>query len=239
LGGNFVYRKNMTIIISIETATEVCSVALHNGSELLGLCEVDQERSHSKALAGMIKQIVSESGLSLRDLGAVAISQGPGSYTGLRIGTASAKGLCFALDIPLIAVSTLKGMAQGVTSLQKHSTWLCPMIDARRMEVYCWLSDSDLIEIQAEQAKVISVNSFEKELNEHPILFFGSGMAKSQDLLGKNSNAVFVEGVKPSARFIGELAGHKFLTSDFVDLAYFKPRYLKEFHTTQPKTRII
>lgn len=231
----------MAIILSIETATTVCSVALHQGSKLLVVRALDEDKSHSRVLATMIRDVMAEVGLAMRELEAVAVSRGPGSYTGLRIGTATAKGLCFSLDIPLIAVSTLKAMAWGMKSLShldQTKGFLCPMIDARRMEVYCWLADNNLIEIEAEQAKVINSESFEKHLEHHPILFFGNGAAKCKSVLGSNNSALFNLEVKPSASYIGDLAQIQYAQSKYEDLAYFEPEYLKEFRTTQPKASI-
>ncbi|MGI9541763.1 MAG: tRNA (adenosine(37)-N6)-threonylcarbamoyltransferase complex dimerization subunit type 1 TsaB [Cyclobacteriaceae bacterium] len=231
----------MAIILSIETATTMCSVALHKGPDLLAIRELDEDKSHSRVLAGMIQDVIVEGGLEMSELDAVAISQGPGSYTGLRIGTATAKGLCFSLDIPLIAVSTLKSMAHGMKFLlqaDKMEAWLCPMIDARRMEVYCWLADANLNEIEAEQAKVIVKESFDVELEHHQIVFFGNGAAKCEPLLGQSNNALFNAALIPSASFVGNLAQIQYAKKKFQDLAYFEPEYLKEFQTTKPKARI-
>lgn len=215
----------MSYILNIETATKSCSVALSKNGQLIGCHEEVSERySHSEQLTLFIQEVLTQNGLSQQDLDAIAFSSGPGSYTGLRIGLSTAKGLCYALEIPLISVSTLEAMAQLM--IDKHPMKImCPMIDARRMEVYCALFGSIQNPITA---KVIDQDSFAEELEKYPLLFFGDGADKCQQVL-THSNAYFELGIYPSARGMLELAFQKFSKKDFEDLAYYEPFYLKEF----------
>jgi tRNA threonylcarbamoyladenosine biosynthesis protein TsaB len=216
----------MALILCIETATKSCSIALAREGQLLACKEaVSQEYSHSEQLTVFIEDLLQEQHLTVQDLNAIAISSGPGSYTGLRIGVSTAKGLCYSLDIPLISISTLEAMAQLMT--EKHSDkTLCPMIDARRMEVYCALFDQD--EQTEIEAKVIDATSFQKELQQKPILFFGDGADKCQEVL-THANAHFELEIYPSARGMIALANNKFANKQFEDVAYYVPFYLKEF----------
>ena len=226
----------MARILSLDTSTTVCSLAIYEQKRLLAMTEYHLEQSHAKLLPGLAEEMVEHCGFPLGSLEAIAISQGPGSYTGLRIGTSTAKGLCYALDIPLIAVNTLTAMAAGVSSLLKDSNGLlCPMIDARRMEVYCLLADTNLKILAPAQPKIIDGQSFQDHLRHRKVYFFGNGSDKCKTVI-QSEYAVFIEGVYPSARHVGALAYLKFLHNDFADLAYFEPQYLKEFRTTKPKT---
>ena len=229
----------MGLILSIETATPVCSVALHNDGVLVGLHEVHVQKSHSEFLAVMVKDLVRYTGYSLRDLDFIVVSKGPGSYTGLRIGTATAKGLCYALDKPLVSVNTLEAMAFGVASYYRESDLLlCPMIDARRMEVYCLLADSNMNIIQATSAVVIDENSFNERLEKGNVVFFGDGSQKCRPLLSSHLNAKFIDDIRPSASWVGAVIHDKLAKGelDVEDLAYFEPFYLKDFQAKQAKS---
>ncbi len=228
----------MSVILSIETSTEVCSVAFHQSETLLADFNLHVEKAHSKSLANLVDIGFKHTGIDKKELSAVAISSGPGSYTGLRIGTSLAKGMCFSLDIPLIEVSSLMGMAQGVSNTNLSRAWLCPMIDARRMEVYCLIVDSDMNTMSSTKAQVIDENSFSDFLEKHEILFFGNGAAKCKSLLDRKKNATFIDNYKMSAADIGQIAIEKFKIKDFADLAYFEPNYLKEFVAGKPKSLI-
>lgn len=223
----------MSLILGIETATKICSVALSGNGKLLALKEEGGAYSHSEKLTVFIQEILKQAGKSLKDLDAVAVSKGPGSYTGLRIGVSAAKGLCYGLDIPLISVSTLKAMALN-KSLPKKVLY-CPMIDARRMEVYTALFDENNIEVEPISAKIIDEDSFAEELKEHQIIFFGDGADKCKETLGGNPNAIFSDKGLPSAEFVNQIALEKFSKQDFEDVAYFEPFYLKDFVATTPK----
>lgn len=227
----------MSLILSIETSTTVCSVALYEAGHLLVLEELNKEATHAEVITIMIASAIKKAGFKNSDLKAVAISMGPGSYTGLRIGTSTAKGLCFALDIPLIAVPTLQAMALEVNKDNNSKNLLCPMIDARRMEVFTAIFDSELQQVKETSAEILTVESFSELLNNNTILFFGNGSPKFSSIL-KNNNAIFLENINPSAKNVGELAYKKFRENLFEDLVYFEPYYLKDFMSNQklPKT---
>lgn len=218
----------MARILSLETSTTVCSVALHENSSLIAVAEVHLEHSHGSKLAQLIDNVTSISGCEISDIDGIAVSSGPGSYTGLRIGTSTAKGICFALNTPLIAIDTLTIMSQRLSSTNIERSLLCPMIDARRMEVYCAISDTDGSIVQAIEAKVIDEKSFEELLAERRIIFFGNGADKCRSVI-THSNATFVPGVTPSAIQLGYLASEKFNKGEFENLFLFEPFYLKEF----------
>lgn len=227
----------MSIILSIETATSVCSVALHQEANLLGVYELHSEKSHSEQLSVLIEQICRQNNLLLKDISAVAVSQGPGSYTGLRIGTATAKGLCFALQKPLIAVNTLEAMLWQISDWVEPATLLCPMIDARRMEVYCLLANRQKEILEPTQALVVEPDSFEKYLDKRKIVFFGNGASKCQAVL-RHKNSIYVANVFPSARSVGQIAWQKFQQGEFENLIYFEPYYLKDFVGTANTKRL-
>ena len=226
----------MSLILSIDTATPVCSVALHQQELLLGNSDLFLEKSHSNMLAVMIEELVQNSGASMSDIKAIGVSQGPGSYTGLRIGIATAKGLCYGLGVPLIAIDTLSAMAQQVIPLEGDRYWYCPMIDARRMEVYCQMVTHQQETILPTQAVVVDERSFQEQLAEKPVMFFGNGSEKCREVI-THGQAEFLEGVEASAVTVGQLALAKFQEHDFEDLAYFEPNYLKEFRSIPPKKR--
>lgn len=192
-------------------------------------------------LTTLMADVVKQAGFAFNDLDAIAVAKGPGSYTGLRIGVSTAKGLCFALDKPLLAVNTLRAMTEQIRPLYTPGTRLfCPMIDARRMEVYCALYEQSGAEVQPTTAVVIDESSFEEWLAGHKILFFGDGAAKCKTALGHHSNALFLnELIRPSARTIGKLAADRFRAGDFENVATFEPFYLKEFMTTKPKKAVV
>ena len=225
----------MAKILSIETSTKACSVAIHELGKLIVSQKLFVEKSHSSHLTKMIEAAIKNADITMGDLDAVAISMGPGSYTGLRIGTSTAKGICYALDIPLIAVNTLEAMAYGVNKYNHHKALLCPMIDARRMEVFCLVTDSDLKILEETNAKIIDENSFEDFLEGDSILFFGDGAKKCKSMFEGNSNAVFIDEVTPSAMDIGHLATTKYDEKSFEDTAYFEPFYLKDFVAIKSK----
>lgn len=228
----------MALILNIETATTVCSVALAKDGRTVQLKETNSGYTHSENLTVFIQQICSGEKIKLSDLDAIAVSKGPGSYTGLRIGVSTAKGLCVALDKPLIAVNTLKGMAKGLEDRSRETedreklelpTLYCPMLDARRMEVYCAVYDSQGKEVKATSAQIIDENSFSDLLISHSVVFFGDGSQKCKSFLGHHSNAVFLDNVFPSAKNMAVLSEEQFLQKKFEDLAYFEPFYLKDF----------
>ncbi|MBC3539149.1 tRNA (adenosine(37)-N6)-threonylcarbamoyltransferase complex dimerization subunit type 1 TsaB [Rufibacter sediminis] len=226
----------MAYILSLETSTTVCSVALHQNQHLLSYAELQMEKSHSSHITVMVQQVLEYAGVSMAQLDAVAVSGGPGSYTGLRIGSGTAKGLCFSLDKPLISVSTLEAMARQVVSVTPapERYLYCPMLDARRAEVYTCLLNHALEVQMPTEPLVLESSSFRAELEKQPIIFFGSGAAKAQELLAPHPNAFYLENVKPTAKAIGELALAKLEAAQFEDVAYYEPFYLKEVYITKP-----
>ena len=218
----------MALILSIETSTAVCSVALHENGTLLSVMELHQEYSHASKLAPLVNELIRVSDVKLEKVNAIAVSAGPGSYTGLRIGTSLAKGLCYALDIPLVAVPTLKVLAAGVAKFHFGDNFLCPMIDARRMEVYCQLFRENLDEYEPVKSVIVDGSSFEKYLEVKPVIFLGNGAFKCREVI-VHENAKFLPDMNPSAAVLGELAYEKFNRGDLENLFDFVPHYLKEF----------
>lgn len=230
----------MAYLLALETSSTLCSVALFKEAQLLGISELQIEKSHSSHITVLIDTLLLHCQVPLSDLSAIVLSGGPGSYTGLRIGSSTAKGLCFALDIPLIEVSTLKALAAAAVSLSPDpgAFWYCPMIDARRMEVYTTVLDQDLTEMCPVSPVVLTEESFGKELSGHRLLFFGSGAAKCRGLLGNQPNAYFLEALPLSARWLGGLGLEKFRQGLFEEVAYYEPYYLKEVHITSSNKKI-
>ena len=221
----------MPVLLSIETSTQVCSVALHKGATLLAEFKIAEEKSHSKLLTHFIDTIVKDCGIELEEVDAFAVSKGPGSFTGLRIGVSTVKGLCFAIDKPLIAVNTLEAMAWNVNNLNPDKHYVCPMLDARRMEVYSAILNAESKFIKETEAVIVDEDSFKDVLENHKIIFCGNGMPKCKNTLEKHHNALFMDNINPLASSIGALAYSKFLKKEFENLAYFEPFYLKDFYT--------
>ncbi|MBL7898493.1 MAG: tRNA (adenosine(37)-N6)-threonylcarbamoyltransferase complex dimerization subunit type 1 TsaB [Crocinitomicaceae bacterium] len=222
----------MALILNLETATKTCSVSLaQNGKEILTKEITEEHFSHAENLNIFIQEVMKSAGKNLKELDAVAVSEGPGSYTGLRIGASTAKGLCYALDIPLIAVNSLKSLA---VLMDKNYDLICPMFDAMRMEVYAAVYDQALSEIQKTQALIIEEKSFADLLSQKSILFAGPGAIKCQDMI-KNQNAHFDLQTAVSAKGMCELSEQKFNAKEFEDLAYFEPFYLKDFVAGEKK----
>jgi tRNA threonylcarbamoyladenosine biosynthesis protein TsaB len=218
----------MPIILSLETSTDVCSVALHDNKALLGEAVIREPQAHASRLAPLIESVMRDAKISFSDLQAVAIASGPGSYTGLRIGTSTAKGLCLALNIPLIAIGTLEVLAYQGSRINHSGAFLCPMIDARRMEVYCLVANANLEIMRPVSATVVDPTTFTELLEQSPVLFFGNGSEKCRAVI-THSNAFFMENIYPLASSLGELAMKKFEAGQTEDLVTFKPFYLKEF----------
>ena len=219
----------MALILSLETSTRICSVALHDGIQLLGEAEVHEEQAHASRLAPLIQDVLKQCNITPKQISAVAISAGPGSYTGLRIGISTAKGLCYSLNVPLLSVPTLDIMAtEAIGKSNEPSALFVPMIDARRMEVYCEVVDYQLRVQVPTTAAVIDENSFHELLGSHKLFFFGDGAEKCKSVL-KHQNAVFVDGILPRAGTLGKMAFKKFEANKVEDLVNFGPFYLKEF----------
>ena len=224
----------MNYILHIDTTTKKCSVALAQDGELMIQKELlSEEFSHSEQLHPFIEEVLKESGLKSSPLSAIAISKGPGSYTGLRIGVAAAKGLCFALDLPLIALNTLEIMVQPY-EVSPYS-FIIPMLDARRMEVYTAIFDETKKWIQETMAEVLTENTFTSIVNEQSCLIIGDGAIKFKTLHPKINASYTNEIHYPVAKDMITLAWKKFNAKEFEDLAYFEPFYLKDFQTTPPK----
>lgn len=218
-------------LLCIESATSVCSVAIVEDGKVIQLKEtVDQANAHSELLTVFIDQILNDAGLKPKDLKAVAVSKGPGSFTGLRIGVSAAKGLCFALEIPLISIPTLKSLAAGYLLKSKvdASDLLCPVLDARRDEVYYAIYDSAMNEVVKTDFEILTPNSFAEFLSSKRMHFIGDGATKCKEFLN-NTNGNFNSSFKASASHMATLATEKFERKGFEDLAYFEPFYLKDF----------
>jgi tRNA threonylcarbamoyladenosine biosynthesis protein TsaB len=235
----------LALILSIETATTVCSVALARDGKLLSLKETSDKNSHSSVLTLFIDEVIQQTGLDKSLLDAVAVSEGPGSYTGLRIGVATAKGICYALDKVLIAVPTLQAMAVGMYGTgywapgtgQSNQILFCPMLDARRMEVYSALFDHTGKQIRETRAEIINENSFAEFLNKQQVVFAGDGAGKCKAILEMHPNAVFMDVFQPSAKYMMILAEQKYARKEFEDIAYFEPFYLKDFVAGKPRVK--
>ncbi|MDR1879203.1 MAG: tRNA (adenosine(37)-N6)-threonylcarbamoyltransferase complex dimerization subunit type 1 TsaB [Bacteroidales bacterium] len=226
----------MAYLLAIETSTEICSVALGKDATCVALIENTQGNTHAEKILVFIDQILQQANIPTTKIDAVCVSAGPGSYTGLRIGVSSAKGLCDALDIPLIAVSTLQSMAWGAKTQYPDYNYYCPMIDARRMEVYSAVYDADMQTIQEVTNVVLYENTYSDFLKKDKLVFSGNALTKLQTVLSDNPNAVFAE-TKTSARYLLALAYEQYINRNFADTAYFEPFYLKEFHAVLPKTK--
>jgi tRNA threonylcarbamoyladenosine biosynthesis protein TsaB len=213
----------------------MCSVAISNNTELIAFKEIDNGYTHAENLHVFIKELLSSTKTTLSDLNAISISSGPGSYTGLRIGFSAAKGLAYALNIPLITIETLKSISYSVLNNSLDNTLFCPLIDARRMEVYCAVYNYELETIMPVQALILNEESINVFNRQQPICFFGDGMPKAKELLQQLPNVTFIENVTFSAKSMIELAYAKFLKNDFEDIAYAEPNYIKDFFFTTSK----
>lgn len=238
----------MALILNIETATTVCSVSLAKDGKLLACKEQNGDYSHSENLTLFIQDVCEQAHIRLSDIDAIAVSKGPGSYTGLRIGVSTAKGLCYSLNKPLIAIDTLQYLALSVSGkFRSHPTYdhktfattlFCPMLDARRMEVYCAVYDSSNREIIPTAAEIINGHSFTDLLKSNKLIFFGDGSSKCKNILSVNANAIFIEDVVPSATNMTSLSESAFSKKTFEDVAYFEPFYLKDFMVGKSKKNI-
>ncbi len=229
----------MALILNIETSTKSCSVSLAENGKLIALCEsVEEAYSHSRLLTVYIGQLFETTNFTVKDLDAVAVSKGPGSYTGLRIGVSAAKGIAYGLGVPLISSDTLLSMANA-QSLGRvgEVAFFCPMIDARRLEVYAAIFDADNTCCRKTQADIIEQNSYSKFLDRGKVYFFGDGADKCKAIL-THKNAVFIENIFPSAKDMVGLTFDKFAKQEFEDVAYFEPFYLKDFVASVPTKNI-
>lgn len=235
----------MAFILIIETSTEVCSVALAKDGNLIDLIESSEGQNHARLLSVFIHDLLIKNHVKPKELSAVAVSRGPGSYTGLRIGVSTAKGICFAAGIPLIAVGTLESMAKHVAvnrlqfELKEDKPALfCPMIDARRMEVYSMLIDQEGKELKPVSAEIIDETFLAGELIGNQVVFFGNGSEKCKNVI-ISPNAVFIDKIKASASYLNILVWQSYNNKQFEDVAYFEPFYLKDFVTTVSKKNVL
>jgi len=225
----------LSTILHIETSTKNCSVSIANNGKLFSLKEINTgDYSHAEMLHPLINEALLESKLTIKDIEAIAVGKGPGSYTGLRIGVSAAKGLCFANDIPLISINSLEILAQSITI---DSGLIIPMIDARRLEVYAAIYDKNLNAVRETKAEIIDSHSFLDELQNQKVYFLGDGAKKCKEII-LHENAVFIENVFPSAKKMATISYHKFKNESTEDVAYFEPFYLKNFVATQEKKKI-
>ena len=228
----------MSCILNIETATPVCSVALSWNSDVVFHKENYEGASHASLLGVYVAEAVQYARENGHALDAVAVSAGPGSYTGLRIGVSEAKGLCYGLNIPLIAVPALKIMVKSVILSGIDADYYCPMIDARRMEVYAAIYDRQLHEIRETGADVVDEEVYAPYLKQEKMAFFGNGAAKCKTILS-SPNAIFLDDIHPFASNMVPLAETAFINREFEDIAYFEPFYLKEFVAIAAKNKVI
>lgn len=226
----------MSCILAIETSTEVCSVALGQDGDTIFEKVCEETNSHTRHLATFVDEALSFANSHAIPLDAVAITEGPGSYTGLRIGTSTAKGICYGLNIPLITTPTLKMLCVRPLLYEniEEGALLCPMIDARRMEVYAAIYDRSLHCIRDTQADIIEESSYREFLDQHVVYFFGNGADKCQEVI-KHPNARFIPNIKAHAKSILPLAEMAIAKNDYADVAYFEPFYLKEFVAIKSK----
>ncbi len=228
----------MSLILNIETATQFCSVGLADQGRILAVRESNEKNIHASKVTVFSEEVCQEAGISMQELDAIAVSMGPGSYTGLRIGVSAAKGFCYALDIPLLAVPTLQSMALKAAMIYDYGREVlyCPMIDARRMEVYTALFDKDNIELRKTEALIVDETAFDEELKKYEILYFGDGAEKCREVLDPKGMK-FIEDVNPSADVMAIISNNKFIAGTFEDLAYFEPYYLKDFIAGKPRVK--
>ncbi len=217
----------MAIILNIDTSQESASLCIARGEESLGLKVNDQQSDHASWIHRAIQELLVETGLVLAQLDAIAVTIGPGSYTGLRVGLATAKGLCFALDKPLICIPTLEMMAHAARFTE--ATLICPMIDARRMEVYAAIYDKNLNVVVPPEAVILEPATYQSYITAHPVCFCGSGSIKLQSMI--QSQHAHFEDIPFSAAHMASLSHRRFCLQDFASLAYAEPLYIKEFYT--------
>ena len=231
------------MILCLETSTAVCSVSLVDKGNVVALRESLDGQNHAEKITVFIDEVMKEAGVAYKDLDAVATSMGPGSYTGLRIGVSAAKGLCYAMEKPLIAIDTLAAMAEGFIGQrttdngQQLTSVLCPMIDARRMEVYTAFFNEKLERISDTEALIVDENSFMELKQNNHLYLFGDGADKLASLFENEANITVVEKFHCSASYMAKLAEDAFNNKQFVDVAYFEPFYLKNFVPGMPKVK--
>lgn len=234
----------MSLILCIETGTDICSVGLARDGELISLRESDEGRDHARNVALFVDELLRENDIAAEELSAVAVGMGPGSYTGLRIGVSFAKGLCYGLQIPLVAVGSLDSMVQvaredheaGIIDVDNwNDAVLCPMVDARRMEVYTQMFDTQGLPLNEVKAEIVTEESFKEWRGERQLVIFGNGAAKCREVL---NDATYIN-VTPSARGLAVLAHQRLEAGQTEDIAYFEPFYLKDFIIIPSKKKLL
>ena len=234
----------MSLILCIETGTDICSVGLSRDGELISLRESDEGRDHARNVAIFVDELLRENDIAAEELSAVAVGMGPGSYTGLRIGVSFAKGLCYGLQIPLVAVGSLDSMVQvaredheaGIIDVDNwNDAVLCPMVDARRMEVYTQMFDTQGLPLNEVKAEIVTEESFKEWRGERQLVIFGNGAAKCREVL---NDATYIN-VTPSARGLAALAHQRLEAGQTEDIAYFEPFYLKDFIIIPSKKKLL
>ncbi len=235
----------MALILNIETSSDSCSVALSRNGELYAFIQSDEDRSHAHILTVLIEKLLAQNSITIADLDAVAVSKGPGSYTGLRIGVSVAKGICYGARKPLLAVNTLQAMMAGLklettdfAARFPTNAVFCPMLDARRQEVYLAMFSKEGNLLKETTAEIITGDSFADILAKQQMVFFGSGAGKVKDII-QNPNALFVENFGLKASYLSSLAEEAWQNKKFEDVAYFEPLYLKDFVATVAKRKVI
>lgn len=220
----------MSFILNIETSTTVCSASVSKFDQVISYREINDGYTHAENLHKFIESCLSEARIKTKDLAAIAVSKGPGSYTGLRIGVSAAKGLAYSLSIPLIAIETLQLMALAAKNqINELNVFYCPMLDARRMEVYTQIYNQNLVAQGSTQALIVNETSVEQFKTYPKLVFFGDGMPKCKDVFSTIPNSQHIENIHPSAKNMSALTYQKFIHKEFEDVAYFEPYYLKDF----------
>lgn len=232
-------EKRMSCILHIETSTDVCSVAVSEDSQVIFQQDDHSGPNHAERLGTMVDEALSFTDSHAIPFDAVAVSCGPGSYTGLRIGVSMAKGICYGRNLKLLAVPTLELLCVPVLlrEMVEEDALLCPMLDARRMEVYAAVYDRALHEVRAVGADIVEADTYKAFLDEHPVYFFGNGAKKCMEVIN-HPNAHYIDGIEPLAKWMQPLAERRFVNGQTKDVAYFVPFYLKDFVAKMPKKLI-
>ncbi|MEM6802918.1 MAG: tRNA (adenosine(37)-N6)-threonylcarbamoyltransferase complex dimerization subunit type 1 TsaB [Bacteroidota bacterium] len=231
-------NQREALILAIETATSIGSIALFEGEKLLAYMDIRRAKSHARLLMPMIEQLLGNLEVAPADLAAVGVSKGPGSYTGLRVGVSTAKGLCMALDKPLLSLGSLETLAEKVKGLALElDAYICPMLDARRMEVYHEVFDGLGNSRTAIEAKIIEIGTFEELLSDQRVIFVGDGVKKCREILAKSPHAILLDEALSSAKDMGKALYKKYVEKDFEELVSFEPFYLKSFVATKSKKK--
>lgn len=226
----------MAYYLYIESATAIGGVALYQDAQLVGCMEYHRANTHAEMLTPMIHTLLTDLKVAGKEIAAIGVSKGPGSYTGLRVGVSTAKGLCAAWDVPLLSVGSLEALAAQVRTIAAYEdAWICPMIDARRMEVYCGFYDANLMEMRQIEAEIIGEKPFEEILSQRKVIFVGDGALKCAQALSYTQQAIVLPHILASVKSIGDLLHASYLNQKFEDCVSFEPYYLKDYVATTSK----